>query len=182
MKKLIATLAAVALAAMMSGCASTPQEKSANKLLEMQAVKTKYLKEKIPAGMGIGISKDEQIAMEKADQNARVDLARELDVRMKALTKNFKEDVGGDVAEHFQSASKAIIDTRMNGATLTDVQIETTEDGQFKVYGVMTLGTDLVNEYLKSLQNSDAISEAQKNKIRAAADKAYAEIDAATAK
>ena len=64
MKKLIATLAAVALAAMMSSCASTPQEKSANKLLEMQAVKTKYLKDKIPAGLGIGISKDEQIAME----------------------------------------------------------------------------------------------------------------------
>ena len=180
MKKLIATLAAVALAAMMSSCASTPQEKSANKLLEMQAVKTKYLKDKIPAGMGIGISKDEQIAMEKADQNARVDLARELDVHMKALTKNFKEDVGGDVAEHFQSASKAIINTRMNGATLTDVQVETTEDGQFKIYGVMTLGVDLVSEYLKSLQNSDAINEAQKNKIRAAADKAYAEIDAAT--
>ena len=39
-----------------------------------------------------------------------------------------------------------------------------------------------VDDYLKSLQNSDAISEAQKNKIRAAADKAYAEIDAATAK
>lgn len=182
MKKLIATLAAVALAALMSGCASTPQEKSASALVEMQNVKTKYLKDKIPAGMGIGISKDEQIAMEKADQNARVDLARELDVRMKALTKNFKEDVGGDVAEHFQSASKAIIDTRMSGATLTDVKVETTEDGQFKIYGVMTLGTDLVSEYLKSLQNADAANEALKNKIRAAADKAYAEIDAATAK
>jgi hypothetical protein len=101
---------------------------------------------------------------------------------MKALTKNFKEDVGGDVAEHFQSASKAIIDTRMSGATLTDVKVETTEDGQFKIYGVMTLGTDLVSEYLKSLQNTDAANEALKNKIRAAADKAYAEIDAATAK
>ena len=175
MKKLIATLAAVALAAMMSSCASTPQEKSANKLLEMQAVKTKYLKDKIPAGMGIGISKDEQIAMEKADQNARVDLARELDVRMKALTKNFKEDVGGDVAEHFQSASKAIIDTRMSGATLTDVQVETTEDGQFKVYGVMTLDSDLVTEYIKMLEEQEKKDEAEK--VRAAAEKAYAELD-----
>ena len=182
MKKLIATMAAVALAALMSSCASTPQEKSANALVEMQMVKTKYIKDKIPAGLGIGISKDEQIAMEKADQNARVDLARELDVRMKALTKNFKEEVGGDIAEHFQSASKAIIDTRMSGATLTDVKVETTEDGQFKIYGVMTLGTDLVSEYIKSLQNTEAANEALKNKIRAAADKAYAEIDAATAK
>ena len=178
MKKLIATLAAVALAALMSGCASTPQEKSASALLEMQNVKTKYLKDKIPAGMGIGISKDEQIAMEKADQNARVDLARELDVRMKALTKNFKEEVGGDIAEHFQSASKTVVNTHLNGATLTDVKVETTEDGQFKIYGIMTLNVDLVNEYLKSLQDTEAANEAMKEKIRAAANKAYAEIDA----
>jgi hypothetical protein len=69
----------------------------------------------------------------------------------------------------------------MNGATPTDVKIETTEDGQFKIYGIMTLGADLVSEYLKSLQDTDAANEAMKNKIRAAADKAYAEIDAATA-
>ena len=181
MKKLIAAFAALAVAAMISGCASTPQEKSANVLIEMQMLKTKYVRDKIPAGLGIGVSKDEQIAMEKADQNARVDLAKELDVHMKALTKNFKEEVGGDIAEHFQSASKAIVDTRMNGATLTDVKIETTEDGQFKIYGIMTLGADLVSEYLKSLQDTDAANEAMKNKIRAAADKAYAEIDAATA-
>ena len=182
MKKLIAAIAAVAVAAMMSGCASTPQEKSASILVEMQMLKTKYIKDKIPAGLGIGISKDEQIALEKADQNARVDLAKELDVQVKALTKNFKEEVSGDIAEHFQTASKSIVDTRMNGATLTDVKVETTEDGQFKIYGVMSLGTDLVSEYLKSLQGVEGANEALKNKIRAAADKAYAEIDAATAK
>jgi hypothetical protein len=35
-----------------------------------------------------------------------------------------------------------------------------------------------VNEYLKSLQDTDAANEAMKEKIRAAANKAYAEIDA----
>ena len=118
--------------------------------------------------------------MEKADQNARVDLAREIDAQVKALTKNFKEEVGGDVAEHFQSASKTVVDTRLNGATLTDVKIETTEDGQFKIYGIMTLDVSLVEEYLKTLVDTDAANEAMKNKIRAAAEKAYAEIDAET--
>jgi hypothetical protein len=99
-------------------------------------------------------------------------------MQMKALTKNFKEEVGGDIAEHFQSASKTVVNTHLNGATLTDVKIETTEDGQFKIYGIMTLNVDLVNEYLKSLQDTDAANEAMKEKIRAAANKAYAEIDA----
>ena len=180
MKKI---LTALAVAAFLAGCASTPQEKSASVLIEMQMKKTNLVKkDHIPAGLGIGVSKDEQIALEKADQNARVDLAKELDVHMKALTKNFKEEVGGDVAEHFQSASKTVVDTRLNGATLTDVKIETTDDGQFKIYGIMTLNVDLVAEYLKSIQDTDAANEAMKNKIRAAAEKAYAEIDAETAK
>ena len=54
------------------------------------------------------------------------------------------------------------------------------EDGQFKIYGIMTLEVDLVSEYLKSLQDTDAANEEMKNKIRAAADKAYAELDAQT--
>ena len=74
------------------------------------------------------------------------------------------------------------MNTHLNGATLTDVKIETTEDGQFKIYGIMTLNVDLVSEYLKSLQDADAAKEAVKEKIRAAANKAYAEIDAEIAK
>ena len=178
MKKIIM---AFAVTAFLVGCAGTPQEKSADILVEMQMKKVNLIKkEHIPAGLGIGISKDEQIAMEKADQNARVDLAKESDAQMKALTKNFKEEVGGDIVEHFQTASKTVVDTRMNGATLTDVKVETTEDGQFKIYGIMTLEVDLVSEYLKSLQDTDAANEEMKNKIRAAADKAYAELDAQT--
>ncbi|WP_298771298.1 hypothetical protein [uncultured Fibrobacter sp.] len=182
MKKIMLALASIALAAgMFTGCAGTPQEKSADLLVEMQLKKTNYIKkDHIPAGIGIGISKDEQIAMEKADQNARVDLAKEIDIQLKALSKNFKEEVSGDIAEHFQSASKAIVDTRLNGATLTDVKVETTEDGQFKIYGIMTLDASLVEEYLKSLQDTDAATEEMKNKIRTAANKAYAEIDAET--
>lgn len=181
MKKILTALASIALVAgIFTGCASTPQEKSASILVEMQLKKNNYIKDHVPAGLGIGVSKDEQIAMEKADQNARVDLAKEIDAQVKALTKNFKEDVGGDVSEHFQTASKTVVDTQLNGATLTDVKIETTEDGQFKIYGIMALNANLVEEYLKSLQDTDAANEALKNKIRAAADKAYAELDAAT--
>ena len=175
MKKLI--VAALA-AFLMIGCSSTPQEKSANKLMEMQMKKKAYLKDHVPAGMGIGVSTDEQIAMEKADQNARVDLAKELDARVKALIKNFKEDVNDQVAEHFQSTSKTVVDTHMSGATLTDVQVETTEDGHFKIYGIMTLDADLVAELIKSLQAAGQYDDAVANKIREAANKAYAELDA----
>ena len=175
MKKLI--VAALA-AFLMIGCSSTPQEKSASKLIEMQMLKKKYLKDHVPAGMGIGVSTDEQIAMEKADQNARVDLAKEIDAQTKALIKNFKEDVNDQVAEHFQSTSKTVVNTHMSGATLTDVQVETDENGHFKIYGIMTLDANLVEELIKSLQAAGTYDDAVANKIRAAATKAYAELDA----
>ena len=175
MKKLI--VAALA-AFLMIGCSSTPQEKSASKLVEMQMLKKKYLKDHVPAGMGIGVSTDEQLAMEKADQNARVDLAKEIDAQTKALIKNFKEDVNDQVVEHFQSTSKTVVNTHMSGATLTDVQVETTEDGHFKIYGIMTLDADLVAELIKSLQAAGQYDDAVANKIREAANQAYAELDA----
>ena len=175
MKKLI--VAALA-AFLMIGCSSTPQEKSASALVEMQTKKKAYLKDHVPAGMGIGVSTDEQIAMEKADQNARVDLAKEIDAQTKALIKNFKEDVNDQVAEHFQSTSKTVVNTHMSGATLTDVQVETDENGHFKIYGIMTLDANLVEELIKSLQAAGSYDDAVANKIRAAATKAYAELDA----
>ena len=175
MKKLIVALVAAFL---MIGCSSTPQEKSASKLVEMQMLKKKYLKDHVPAGMGIGVSTDEQLAMEKADQNARVDLAKEIDAQTKALIKNFKEDVNDQVVEHFQSTSKTVVNTHMSGATLTDVQVETDENGHFKIYGIMTLDANLVEELIKSLQAAGQYDDAVANKIREAANKAYAELDA----
>ncbi len=177
MKKLFACLA---VAALFVGCSSnppppTPQEKSASLLVEMQMIKKSYTKQHIPAGFGIGESADEQIALEKADQNARVDLAKSIDAHTKALIKNFKEDVSDQIAEHFQSTSKTTVSQRLNGATLGDVKVETTPDGKFKVYGVMTLDSDLVSEYIKMLEEQEKKDEAEK--VRAAAEKAYAELD-----
>lgn len=172
MKKI---LAALATAALLFGCASTPQEKAVDSMTEMQKIKTTYLKKGTPAGMGIGTSKDKQIAYEKADQNARVDLAKEIDVQVKALTENFKEDVNEEIAEHFQSTSASRVNTVLNGATMTDVKVETTEDGHFEVYGVMTLNSSLVEEFIKMLEEQGKKAEAEK--VRATAQKMYDRLD-----
>ena len=176
MKKLFACLA---VAALFVGCSSnppppTPEAKASSLLVEMQMIKKSYTKQHIPAGFGIGESADQQIALEKADQNARVDLAKSIDAHTKALTKNFKEEVSDQIAEHFQSTSKTTVSQRLNGATLNDIKVENV-DGKFRVYGVMTLDADLVSEYIKMLEEQEKKDEAEK--VRAAAEKAYAELD-----
>ncbi|MCQ2101983.1 MAG: LPP20 family lipoprotein [Fibrobacter sp.] len=185
MKKL---LAAFAMAALLIGCASeTPKQHAASAFMEMQMLKTKYIKQEHKlAGLGKGVSSDEQVAYEKADQNARVDLAKALDAQVKSITKNFKEqiDIEGKEAlsEHFQTASKTKVDTHLNGATLTDVKVEVSEDGKFNVYGVMVLDVNLVNELIESLKSTQSgLSEAQIEKVREVANKAYSELDDAPA-
>lgn len=172
MKKL---LAATAMAALLFGCASTPQEKAVDAMTEMQKIKNSYLDKGTPAGMGIGTSKDKQIAYEKADQNARVDLAKEIDVQVKALAENFKEDVNEEIAEHFQSTSASRVNTVLNGATMTEVKVETTEDGHYEVYGIMTIKSSLVEEFIKMLEEQGKKAEAEK--IRATANKMYNRLD-----
>jgi len=181
MKKLFAALA---VAALLIGCSSsTPQEKAASALTEMQNLKTKYIRsEHKIAGLGKGVSSDEQVAYEKADQNARVDLAKAVDIQVKAITKNFKEqvDVEGKEAlvEHFQSTSKTKIDTHLNGATFTDVKVEVSEDGKFNVYGVMVLDVNLVDELIASMkERNDKLDEATVQRVRALAEKSYAELE-----
>ena len=106
MKKMLTALVAFAIVAFLAGCAGTPQEKAASVLVEMQMKKTNLIKkDHVPAGLGIGVSKDEQVAMEKADQNARVDLAREIDAQVKALTKNFKEELPNTSRAHRKPSS-----------------------------------------------------------------------------
>ena len=62
MKKMLTALVAFAIVAFLSGCAGTPQEKAASVLVEMQMKKTNLIKkDHVPAGLGIGVSKDEQV-------------------------------------------------------------------------------------------------------------------------
>lgn len=178
MKKLMAALAMVA---MMVGCASTPQEKAADALSELITTKNKLIRDGQLAGIGVGISSDETVAYDKADVNARADLAKLIDAEVQSFTKSFKEQITVDgmesVAEHFQSTVKTTVDVQLNGATMTNVKVETVE-GKFKVYGIVTLNTTLIEEYIKSVEDTEnKLTEEQKQTVRELAVKAYSELN-----
>lgn len=174
-------MAALAMVALMAGCASTPQEKAADALSELIITKNKLIRDGQLAGIGVGVSSDETVAYDKADQNARVDLAKLIDAEVQSLTKGFKEQINVDgmesVAEHFQNTVKTTVNVQLNGATLTNVKVETVE-GKFKVYGIVTLNTSLVEEYIKSVEETEQkLTEEQKQTVRELAQKAYTELE-----
>ncbi len=63
MRKLITAIAACLF---IMGCAGTPQEKAADKMKDMQDDKTALVNKGVVAGLGIGTSKNKQLAYDEA--------------------------------------------------------------------------------------------------------------------
>ncbi len=64
-------------------------------------------------------STDMQMAINKAEQDCRAEIARQVEAKVSALTKKFDEEVGGKDAQlltSFTSASKTVASTSLSGA------------------------------------------------------------------
>ena len=158
MKKLLATLATLAL---LAGCASTPQEKAASALAEMQQEKNELIQKGVVAGFGIGESQDEQIAYDKADLNARTDIGRA-----------YAEEVGSELTQHFEEVKKNVVSTTLRGATIIKIKTEAKEN-TVKVYAIMAMDPKLVRE---AFEAELAAQQADVARFRAA--KAYGDANA----
>ena len=88
-------------------------------------------------------SKDLQLALNKAKQQARVDLAQQMETKIKSMTKQFTEEVGlGEDAEFLSQTSvvsKSVTSKVLNGSRAR--QVETIkEDGViYRAYVLMEL-------------------------------------------
>lgn len=142
MKKL---LTAFAVAALLVGCASTPQEKGASMLVKMQKEKSELIEKGVVAGFGIGESQDEQTAYNKADLAAREDIARELESKIGNLARSYTEEVGSELTQHYENITKNVVSTTLRGATLINIKTEATEK-TIKVYGIMALDPKIVKD------------------------------------
>lgn len=147
MKKI---LTVAALCTLFAGCASSPQEKAVNKMLEMQRDKTELVNKGIVAGFGVGESASEQMAYDEADLNARTDAARMLESKVEALFRNYEEEVGGELTEHQESIRKNVVSSLQNGVTVVKMDMETTENGRFKIYAVAAMDPEVVKKVLEA--------------------------------
>lgn len=169
MKKLFAILAT---AAFLAGCASTPQEKGADMLAEMQKEKTALIDKGVVAGFGIGESQDEMTAYNKADLAAREDIARELESKLGNLSRSYTEEVGSELTKHYEEITKNVVSQTLRGATLIKVKTEATEK-TIKVYGIMVLDPKLVKDAFEAEMQA---KQADVARMRAA--KGYGDLNA----
>lgn len=87
-------------------------------------------------------SPDMQLAIDKAKNLARTDIAQQLEVKIKALEKNFREQVGGgddaQLLEQFTSVNKTVVSTVLRGVRVKQQEIKK-EGSQFRAYVLMEM-------------------------------------------
>ena len=165
---------------MLIGCAgrgsvpgTTPVQSNLNILMqekrEMEAQDKQALVE-----VGEGIAGREQIALNKADMQARTAVARRMKARTQQLLKDFYEEAGEQKTEHHEEVTIQVTDEMTSGATVVKSLTEMTKDGSYKVTVLMTVNANVFEKMMKALNASDEVA----NKVRARAERGYAEAEA----
>ena len=178
MKKILFPLSL--LASLLIGCAgsgsvpgTTPVQSNLNILMqekrEMEAQDKQAL-----VKVGEGIAGREQIALNKADMQARTAVARRMKARTQQLLKDFYEEAGEQKTEHHEEVTIQVTDEMTSGATVVKSLTEMTKDGSYKVTVLMTVNANVFEKMMKALNASDEVA----NKVRARAERGYAEAEA----
>ena len=178
MKKILFPLSL--LASLLIGCAgsgsvpgTTLVQSNLNILMqkkrEMEAQDKQALVE-----VGEGIAGREQIALNKADMQARTAVARRMKARTQQLLKDFYEEAGEQKTEHHEEVTIQVTDEMTSGATVVKSLTEVTKDGSYKVTVLMTVNANVFEKMMKALNASDEVA----NKVRARAERGYAEAEA----
>jgi hypothetical protein len=93
-------------------------------------------------GVATATSRDLQTAVDKAKQDGRVDIARQLDVRVAGLSKRFIEDTGLDEDAEllgiFTQVSKTVVSDSLSGTRLTKQKLNR-ESGTYRAYVEMEM-------------------------------------------
>lgn len=169
------TLSACLVAALpLMHCSQKPKfEATKNDLYgELQAKKRKLNEKGVVAEVAIAESRALQTGIDKAELEARARLARSLESKTSSLQKKFQEEVGREFSDHFSQTVKSISDRMLRGTSLADTRFEQDGEGNYRVYGLMVLDSDL---YLKSLSGELDADKATRDRFRAS--RAYKELN-----
>jgi hypothetical protein len=103
------------------------------------------------------VSPDWQMAINLSENQARVDLAQHLDVWVKAMEKEFDEQIvlGGDteLLQTSQVVAKTVTSQSLTGSYVEKKETHMMPDGQYRVFVRMVLDLDLVRErYLEEIK------------------------------
>ncbi len=174
MKHIMFGLLALTVAVGFTGCKSAPKADSDKTMFDyMQEEVGKITDQGGMASVGLGESRNTQLAITKAKVEARKNLAQLVQVKIENLEKAFIEEVGeangSEMNELFSSATKQITAQELQG-TVPKMQKYEVDEGVTTAYVLMVLNPDIIHETLKN-SNKPKLYE------RYRASKAFEELD-----
>ena len=93
-------------------------------------------------GVATATSPDLQTAVDKAKQDGRVEIARQLDVRIGGLSKRFVEETGlnadAELLGMFSQVSKSVVSDSLNGTRMSRQELDR-EGGTYRAYVMMEM-------------------------------------------
>jgi len=106
-------------------------------------------------------SRDLQTAINKARQDARVDIAAQMETYLQGLTKQFKEEIGegedSQINAQFTAVSKSVVSTTLNGCK-TKNQYTKKEATLWRACILMEYPIGLSNaQFLQQVKNNDLL-------------------------
>jgi hypothetical protein len=154
MKRVVFGLLGAVLVLGFSGCKSKPHMESDKTMFDyMQEQVAKITDEGGMAAVGLGESRNTQMAIAKAKLEARKNLAQLVQIKLENLEKAFSEEVGeaqgSEINQLFSSATKQITSQTLQG-TVPKMQKYETKDGIVTAYVLMVLDPKIVDESLKN--------------------------------
>jgi hypothetical protein len=126
-------------------------------------------------GVATATSRDLQTAIDKAKQDGRVEIARQLDLRVGGLSKRFVEETGlnedAELLGMFTQVSKTVVSDSLNGTRLTKQQLDR-EGGTYRAYVEMEMPIGDANaRFLERIRSHERLN------TRVRASEAYEELD-----
>jgi hypothetical protein len=109
-----------------------------------------------------GESMDMNVAKQKARSNAEGELARSIQVTVKAVTDNYvnsrEMNNKEEVEERFESLNRQVVDQTLQGIRIICEKNMKTQAGTYKIYLALELGADeLLKKYNERLSTDDRL-------------------------
>jgi hypothetical protein len=126
-------------------------------------------------GVATATSRDLQTAIDKAKQDGRVEIARQLDLRVGGLSKRFVEETGlnedAELLGMFSQVSKTVVSDSLSGTRMTKQELDR-EGGTYRAYVEMEMPIGEANaRFLEKIRSHERLH------TRVRASEAFEELD-----
>jgi len=114
---------------------------------ELDDIKSDMNKNLIASEVGQGSSNRENIALEKAEGDARARLANAVKTQIQSLSENYAQDVNDKAEEFWERVNRQVTNEGISGATTyKKIKLYNKESGQYKYFVLMYVNPELLKK------------------------------------